>query len=68
MNIWNRFANWLIPVFVENNGETNMYATIKDLGNDSYALVVRNTGATVEIYGRARDARRGATRRGFVVA
>lgn len=52
--------------FTANVG-VNTMATIKELNNGTYALLDRQ-GFTVGTYSRARDARRGATRRGLQVA
>lgn len=47
-----------------NDGEKNM-ARIREV-NGKYALV--NNGQTIQTYSRARDARRGAERRGLELA
>lgn len=65
-----RFTDWLVPqTFLDtfSNGDQNMFAQITPLNNGKFAITDR-TGSTVATYARARDARRGAERRGFVVA
>lgn len=61
----NIFTN-LKAFFTENVG-VNTMATIKELSNGKFALLDRQ-GFTVGSYSRARDARRGALRRGLAVA
>lgn len=52
---------------LESFGETTMKATIVPLPTGEFGLMDRQ-GFLVQQYSRARDARRGAARRGFVVA
>lgn len=56
----------IISYFSENVGVATM-ATIKELSNGQFALLDRQ-GFTVGTYSRARDARRGAARKGLQVA
>lgn len=53
--------------FFKTSGETDMYATIVNAA-EGFNLVNRGTGTVIQTYARARDARRGAARRGFVIA
>jgi hypothetical protein len=52
--------------FTENLGANTM-ATIKELSNGKFALLDRQ-GSNIGTYSRARDARRGAMRKGLQVA
>jgi hypothetical protein len=61
-----KFFTRVVSYFTENVGVATM-ATIKELGNGQFALLDRQ-GFTVGTYSRARDARRGASRRGLQVA
>lgn len=56
-----------VKSFFDFSGDNFMYATIVN-ANDGFALVERGTGTTIQTYARARDARRGATRRDLVLA
>lgn len=74
------FLNWLFadaprPVqtlvyvgAIENEGENDMTATIVEKKNGKFGLFVPKTGEEIGTYSRARDARRGAARRGLELA
>jgi hypothetical protein len=47
--------------------ETTMKAFIENTANGRVALKELSTGATITTYARARDAKRGATRRGLTL-
>lgn len=64
MNAFKTFASYIDSFFT--NQETVMPATIKPV-NSAFGLF-DNRGDLVQTYARARDAKRGATRRGFTVA
>lgn len=61
-----KFFTSVVSYFTENVGVATM-ATIKELNDGTFALLDRQ-GFTVGTYSRARDARRGAARKGLQVA
>jgi hypothetical protein len=70
--LFNKFKTWFFgqdPLGVTNTNEgvREMTATITPVTGNKFALVTR-TGEVVSTYARARDAKRGAARRGLVVA
>jgi hypothetical protein len=69
-NIFKTVANWLtgvIPYTMDDVKVNEMTATITPTTDGKFGLVTR-TGEFVGVYSRRRDAVRGASRRGFVVA
>jgi len=77
MSIWTRFKNFfaITPALTTAMTETSMYlgatvtpkARIEPIGHQ-YGLFDQRDGTLVGTYGRARDAKRGAKRRGYAVA
>jgi hypothetical protein len=73
------FLNWLFAdaprpvqrvlyVGAIEEGENDMTATIVEKKNGKFGLFIPKTGEEVGTYSRARDARRGAARRGLELA
>jgi hypothetical protein len=59
----NNFFNTVKSYFTENVG-VNTMASIKEFNDGSFGLLDRS-GDLIQTYSRARDARRGASRRGL---
>lgn len=70
--MFNKFKTWFFGTEqvvggIVNEGVRDMTATITPVTGNKFALVTR-TGEVVSTYARARDAKRGAARRGLVLA